>query len=467
VTLRRTCIASSLALFAAASLSACGDANDRDTSTDIEVTTDTDTSDSVPDAQPDTSTDIEEGSDTGDTALDAQPDTSTDIEEAADSADSADTSDTIPAPLAALPPWLAYCDGAACDAYDPVVLAVCPEATPSCLPTGTATVLPSIDGHRITAIAFLAALPEGHTLRVVSGQASFGGPIVTAYAPRVEVRSDVAIQVTYYDLPLAAGDTLALDFQSTSQTSDVLDSVFYRHAAWDTGTAATELHTRGQATIRAERAATGITSEKVHAFFMPTELAAVQGEGNFSYGDGRITSNYGNPPYATALGGILPVAFPRFAHECAHELFDEVRASYPGNYSCLNEGVADALAFVVGSLPEVDFGPIGLRGDDFDDGCADLNEIHDVGNCPLWHAYRAGLLTEGFMRGVFQPGRVLDFDSCDLHSDRTGNMLFVLFAEAASDTPELAPIGPVLDAMGVPHAASYAAALAALGLSPR
>ncbi len=440
----------------------CGDARSSDaldTPTDIEA----------PDTRDDdTSTDIEIPD-----AADAD-DTSTDIE-VPDALD-ADTSttDTDTTPPAALPPWLSYCDPD-CDAREPAVLAVCPEAAPTCLPTTTATLIPSVDGHRVSAIAFLASLPDGYTLRVVSGPASLGGPIVTAYAPRVELRSDRALSVTYYDLAVAPGATLALDFTSTTQTSEVLDSVFYRHPAWDTGTAATDLHTMGQATIRAERDATGVTSEKIHAYFMPTELAAIQGEGNFSFGDGRVTSNYGNPPYAAAIGGIVPVAFPRFAHECAHELFDQIRAAYPGNATCLNEGVADALAFAVGSLPEGDFGPIGLRGDDFDDpdrGCADLTEIHDVGNCYFWHMYRAGFLGRQFMRSIFQPGRVLDFDSCDPRSTHTGDTLLVLFTEAAtSDTtpgrPDPDEVLAAVDAMRLTHSGSYAAALSALGLTPR
>lgn len=392
--------------------------------------------------------DTSDASETGDTG------------DAGDTAVTGDTGDTSDTP-AALPPWLAYCEDTACDALGEVVLAVCGDGDPTCTPTRATTIRPSIDGRRVTAIAFLVSHPEGTQLRVVSGPASLGGPIVTAFAPTVTLLSEVDVRVSYYELTPVWGGITPLDFTSETRRADLMDSVFFRHPSYATGTAADELHTRGLATIDTQRELTGLSSEKVQAYFMPTELAAVQGEGNFSYGDGTITSNYGNPPYIAALGGIMAVAFPRFAHEYAHELFDEIRMAFTGNASCFNEGVADALAFTVGDLPEADFGPIGLRGDDFDDGCGALSEIHDVGNCYFWHVMRAGLLTPAFMRGIFHPAHSYDFDSCDQHLRHTGDTVLVYFTEAADG----ADMVPVVDAMGLDHAGSYAAALTALGFS--
>src|SRR4029079_1903975 len=113
----------------------------------------------------------------------------------------------------------------------------------------------------------------------------------------------------------------------------------------------------------------------VTAFFVPTELAAARERaGKLSVGGRTGTVNYGKSPYSTARGGIMNSAMPRFAHEYAHELFNEIAAAYTGNPSCMNEGVADALPFVAGFLPEEDFGPIGLAGSDFDGGCTALSE---------------------------------------------------------------------------------------------
>ena len=146
--------------------------------------------------------------------------------------------------------------------------------------------------------------------------------------------------------------------------------------------------------------------------------------------------------------------------EVSHELFNEVSASYQGNSGCLNEGIADALAFVSGHLPLQDFGPIGLRGDDFNNGCTTLSEVHDVGNCYFWHVRNAGLLTEAFMNGIYHPEHTFNFDSCSQNAVQTGNSLLVLFTEAAAGADLL----PAFDAMGVPHAVSYQAARTALGL---
>jgi hypothetical protein len=371
-------------------------------------------------------------------------------------APSADAGATEPA---ALPPWLSYCDDGSCSTT-PAIVYACPADDPACTPSRHTTVVPSVDGRPISAVFFPVVHSAGVSLRLVSGNASVLAHLVTAYAPTIEVHSDLDITLSYYGVVPVWGGTTALDFVSSTRTSSVLDSVFYAHPSYDTGTAAADLHTSGQDAIADERAITGVTSEHVRAFFMPSELAGVNGEGNWSYGDGRVTSNYGNPAYIEAVGGIMVTAFPRFAHECAHELFDEVAASFPGNASCLNEGIADALAFVAGHLPEADFGPIGLRGGDFDDGCSTQGEIHDIGNCYFWHVHRAGMLDAAFMNGIFHPQYAIAFDSCSQNLEHTGNAILVLFTDAAGGADMI----PVLDAMGIPHAASYDEAKLALGL---
>ena len=269
------------------------------------------------------------------------------------------------------------------------------------------------------------------------------------------------VLVSYYNVAPVWGGTTPLNFTSTLLTSALLDSVFYRHPSYDTGTAATDLHTQGQSVIMTERAITGLTTEHVTAFFMPTELSAVQGgEGNFSYGNGTMTINYGNPAYIAANSGIMNTAIPRFAHEYTHELFNEIRPALTGNPSCFNEGVADALAYAAGFLPVEDFGPVGLRGTDFDSGCTALSEIDDVGNCYFWHVKNAGLLTPSFLYGIFHPQHPFSFDSCAQNTIETGNSILVYFTEAAGG----ASMVPVLASMKIPHAGSYDAAKQALGL---
>ena len=50
-----------------------------------------------------------------------------------------------------------------------------------------------------------------------------------------------------------------------------------------------------------------------------------------------------------------------------------------------------------------DFGPHGVRGLNFEDGCQEPTGNHDIGNCSLWHVKKAGLLPPAFVRGLFTP----------------------------------------------------------------
>ena len=122
--------------------------------------------------------------------------------------------------------------------------------------------------------------------------------------------------------------------------------------------------------------------------------------------------------------------------------------------------MADALAYAAGFLPEEDFGPVGLRGTDFESGCTALSEIHDVGNCYFWHVKKAGLLNSGFLHGIFHPQHTYSFDSCAQNTIETGNSILVYFTEAACGASMI----PVLESMKIPHAGTYGAAKQALGL---
>jgi hypothetical protein len=363
--------------------------------------------------------------------------------------------------LTPLPPWLTYCDTEPCTAIAPVVVYACPAGSPQCTPARSTTIIPQVDDKPISGVTFPVA-PVGTSVRLVSGNGKVVSSFVWAYqTSKVIFASAPDVLLSYYDVAPVWGGTTPLNFTSTQLSSALLDSVFYHHPSYDTGSAAMDLHTQGQAVISTQRTMTGLTSEHVTAFFMPTELSSAQGgEGNFSFGNGTVTINYGNPPYIATNGGIMSGAIARFAHEYAHELFNEIGRGPAGNPSCLNEGVADALAYAAGFLPEADFGPVGLGRINFDTSCTALSEIHDVGNCYFWHVKKAGLLTPSFLHGIFHPQHTFFFNSCAQNTIETGNSILVYFTEAAGGTNMV----PVLDSMQIPHAGSYEAAKQALGL---
>jgi hypothetical protein len=300
----------------------------------------------------------------------------------------------------------------------------------------------------------------GNVVRLDGGDGGVSGSAVFINrAPALLINSDVDVKLTYYNVPAKFGGTVKLGFVSTSLTTPAAVSHFYRHPTFDPGTGFSEINQRSETIISTERTATGIMSDPTTAFFVPSELLGNVGEGNFFLGNGIISVNYGNPPYLEAKGGLLPVVLPEVGHEHSHALFDKITASFSGNTTCLNEGIADALPFTLGFMPEENFGPIGHDGLSFDADCSRTQEVHDVGNCYFWHVKKQSLLSADFMRGIFHPAHHYDFDSCDRTALRTGNSLLVLFTEAAGG----ANLGPAFDSMQVPHAASYQEALAALG----
>ena len=363
-----------------------------------------------------------------------------------------------------LPFWLAYCADATCGGMPPLVVNLCPEANPSCAPSRTTTVMPLLDGRQINQIFFPVQNPNGDGLvaTVVSGSGSIlGSSLVLSLTSPVILKSDVDVTLSYYSVIPVWGGTTRLEFVSTTLTSAEVVTTVYRHPTFLLNDEATQLHERGREIISAESEIAGIVPGQMRALFMPSEFAT-SGQGNFSDGNLNIFMNYSNPPLIEAMGGIVVVAMPRFAHEYVHELFSEVVERHPGPHGCLNEGLADAFAFAAGFLPEQDFGPTGLRGTDFDQGCAAITqnfEIHDAGSCPFWQVHRLGRLSQSFVAAVLTPQSVIAFDSCDLTSPQTGNALIVLFSEAAG-----IDMTGAIDRAEIPNAGSYEAARQALGL---
>jgi len=359
------------------------------------------------------------------------------------------------------PPMMRFCEDRACDDFAPVVVKICPQQQPQCVPTRSTRIHLRVDGKRVSGGLVTLNGTAGLVTILESGGAQVSNTILQWYAaPYVVVRSNANVTFTYYDLSPVWGGATNVDFESALRSNSTLDATFYRHVSYATPTAAADLFADATDAVNTEEHMVEMTSEKIDAHFVPTELV-VSGEGNFSFGNGMVSINYGNPPYIEAMGGILNTAMPRFAHETSHELFNEIGRPYGDNSSCLNEGVADALGYTSGFLPENEFGPMGLRGLDFElDGCPAMTEMHDIGNCPLWFVKKAGLLTPSFLRSLFHPQHDYAFDSCALNR-HTGNSLLVMYTEAAGDGTNL---GPVLDAAGIPHAATYQAAKSELGL---
>jgi len=366
-----------------------------------------------------------------------------------------------PPPHALLPPWITYCDNAACESLFKVVAAACPQGNTGCTPTRSTIVSPRANGLPISAVEFQVNGPPGITTRLISGDGLAIANFLAAYAtPSIQLKSDLDGTLSFYHVAPVWGGTSILDFDSTMFDSPLLTTVYYHHPSYAVGSGA-NLHDKAQQIIRIERDMTGIIpADKITAFFLPTELVANPfHEGNVSFGNGTVTINWGNPPYVEATGGIAHESLARFSHEHAHELFDEITGQFPDNFACLNEGIADATGWLSGFLPVEEFGPFGVKGLFFEDGCQTQQDVHDVGNCPLWHVKMAGKLTPAFLHGLFHPQHVFVFDSCVLNQE-TGDNLWVYYTESAGGVDMVA----VLDSAKIPHSATFADAKKAIGV---
>lgn len=375
-----------------------------------------------------------------------------------------DTTEVIEVPAGQsipLPPKLTYCDSEPCASTAPLVVYVCPKSDPMCVPTRTTTIIPRVDGRAISGISLTILPPNGTSLRLVSGSGIVSHSVVWDLGSKIVLGSDQDIRISLYEVAPVWGGVTNLNFKSTLLSSTLLDTIFYRYIDYDSGTAAIDLHNQAQEVIKAERAMAGLASKHVTAFYFPPELNKDgRGGGNASYEDGTVGINYGSPSGIAHKGSIINGALPIFAHEYAHQLFDEIKSMFSDDYRCLNEGIADALAFSVGFIPEEILGPIASDRVNFDSDCSAVSEIHDVGNCYFWHVKKAGLLTPTFLFGIFHPQHTFSFNSCDQRAMTTGNSTLAYFTEAAGG----ANMVPVLNSMKIPHAGSYETAKGALGL---
>lgn len=361
-----------------------------------------------------------------------------------------------------LPSPLKYADEENFQPNSDVVLFVCPGSDPYCIPKRKTAIVPRVNKRVVNGVGFHAWMPAGAVLRQGSGNGKVEGNFVRVFSsPRVILHSDLDVNITYYKLvPVWEGVT-EIDFESVVLASSVLKTVFVFHSSYNIGSAVSDVHDYSESVMSVESKILGLRPRQIVAFVFPTELAtALGGEGNFSFGNGIIAVNYSNPPNINNVGGILKAAGPRLAHEIAHELFHGALSSFANYPGCLDEGVADALAFLAGFLPENEFGPIGLNGKSYDGDCGQASEVHDIGNCLFWHVRKLGFLTANFMQGIFHPQHRFDFANCAPGSESLGNTLLVYFTEASGGEN----MAPVLDAMKIPHAGSYLAAKRSLGL---
>ncbi|MGL5936719.1 MAG: hypothetical protein ACRCZI_13985, partial [Cetobacterium sp.] len=264
---------------------------------------------------------------------------------------------------------------------------------------------------------------------------AFGRGLIVSRASSVAIQSSLEGQLTDYQVPLVWGGTTTIPLVSRVQDTPGLVNITYRHPSYSIDQ--TGLHQRMASIIEVERGITALTGPATtFALLIPSEMVAGVGEGHWSFGGGLVTVNYGNPSYIAAVGGIERVTMPRFAHEYAHELFREFWEHFEGNDAALNEGWADALAYVSGALPIEEFGPTGVRGQNFDEGCIGVAEIHDAGNCVFWALHREGLLTPVTLRNLAHvTGTYHTPDWGDAGLPATGQAWRALLAEVTGQSP--------------------------------
>lgn len=360
-----------------------------------------------------------------------------------------------------LPPWITYCEDDACQFLAALDATACPMGQDQCSPKRSTEIRPQVDGIHISNYTFPVNSEDGVQTHILSGSGRAVADYVFAFdANLIRLRSDVDITFGYYGSQPVWGGVTPINFESKKVTSSRLTTYYFHHASYATGEAP-NLHAKALDIMRIEQDMTGVSShDPITAFFIPSEMSGWYfGEGNFSYGNGTVTVNYGSPAYIAATGGITKAPMARFSHEHAHELFDEISHFFPDNFACLNEGIADATGFMSGFLPVEDFGPDGIKGLNFEDGCQEQTAIHDIGNCSLWHVKKAGHLTPSFIRGLFHPLHRFVFDSCVLDKE-TGDNLWVYYTESAGGVDMVA----ALDSAKIPHSATFAEAKKAIGI---
>ncbi len=357
-----------------------------------------------------------------------------------------------------LPPWLSSCE-AFCQAGEPFVAKACPASNPGCVPARETRILPTVDGYRIDGALLTLGSQIPLSVSVVSnGGFTHPSAFWWSFRPGAVLQSDLDVSLGFYgDQPVWGGDTV-VPYVSQVRSTALLESTVIHHVNY---AITADLHSGAEVIIIQERDLLGWPARPIRAVFLPTDLlGAVNGEGNFSYGDGRVTVNYGNPPYIAATGGIQVESLRRFAHEIGHDFFAHVVQFYGYNAQCLNEGMAESIASVIGVLPPEELGPRGVRGTDFRLGCLTANGPHETGYCVFYHIREAGQLTPSFLFRMMRPQHQFDFNSCTLNDPHTANTLLVAMTEAANG----ADLVPAFNAMKLPHAGSYTAARAAAGL---
>ncbi len=164
----------------------------------------------------------------------------------------------------------------------------------------------------------------------------------------------------------------------------------------------------------------GVTVEPYRLWMLPEEILRgfyPSGLSHYSRADrgivlngDRISHVLGEERYLDEMRGL-------FVHEYAHYLFHH---RFKAKLSCLNEGLADAMALVYAPESGRHLNPHSGSRLNFSGGCQGLTGNHTKGECILWFLQAETAITEEVLRKLFNPATIPDFDSCELETEETG-----------------------------------------------
>ncbi|MGC3999422.1 MAG: hypothetical protein QM767_19070 [Anaeromyxobacter sp.] len=351
-------------------------------------------------------------------------------------------------------------------------LNLCPEGVSTCTAARTTTLKWTLNGQSMGGYEVMPS-PANVQPMWVSGWVYWWGPYSQVYAAQATL--GVAAGVTldtigsFGTVPVWGGTT-NIPFTGASLQNAHGISTVIRSPAYTLPVTDAEVAAFSETIYVQEVALLGITPPNYRAFYSPADISMLAGhEGNVSIGNGEVSINWGNPGFASTYpGGIAAHLKTEFAHEHAHTIFNAIYSQlFTADNSCLNEGLADAVANYLGYRPESEFK--NKRGTDYSlsQSCAALTEMHDVGDCIFWHLKHLGEASGAAsgpywnattMKGLFTPKHTFTANSCTFGSQLSGDSYVVYLSEATG-----ADMTSFVTSLGFPTSGSLAASRAALG----